>query len=68
MAEKWMKISAERYTVSEQLENLRQQYSVAKSEKKTELATKILPLEQKYEKLVAEIHSLEKEIRTFEQR
>jgi hypothetical protein len=63
-----MKMSAERKTVSEQLEVLRHQYHVANSEKRAELATKILPLEQKYEKLVAEIHSLEKEIRAFEQR
>lgn len=68
LAEKWMKMSAERNTVSGQLEDLRHQYHVANSEKKVELATKILPLEQRYEKLVAEILSLEKEIRTFEQR
>ena len=68
LAEKWMKMSAERNTVSGQLEDLRHQYHVASSEKRAELATKILHLEQKYEKLVAEIHSLEKEIRTFEQR
>lgn len=68
LAEKWMKMSAERNTVSGQLEDLRHQYHVANSEKRAELATKILPLEQKYEKLVAEIHSLEKEIRAFEQR
>ena len=68
LAEKWMKMSAERNTVSGQLEDLRHQYHVANSEKKAELATKILPLEQRYEKLVAGIRTLEKEIRAFEQR
>ena len=68
LAEKWMKMSAERNTVSGQLEDLRHQYHVANSEKKAELATKILPLEQRYEKLVAGLRTLEKEIRAFEQR
>lgn len=68
LAEKWMKMSAERNKASEQLEGLRKEYSVAKAEKKTELATKILPLEQRYEKLVADLRTLEKEIRAFEQR
>ena len=68
MAEKWIKMIAERNTVSEQLEGLRQKYSEGKPENKAELATKILPLEQKYEKLVSDLCSLEKEIRTFEQR
>lgn len=68
LADKWLKMVAERNKASEQLEGLRKEYSVAKAEKKTELAARILPLEQKYEKLIADIHALEKEIRTFEQR
>ena len=68
LAGKWLKMVAERNKASEQLEGLRKEYSVAKAEKKTELAARILPLEQKYEKLIADIHALEKEIRTFEQR
>lgn len=68
LADKWLKMVAERNKASEQLEGLRKEYSVAKAEKKTELAARILPLEQKYEKLITDIHALEKEIRTFEQR
>ena len=68
LAEKWMKMVAECNTVSGQLEDLRHQYHVANSEKRAELATKILPLEQRYEKLAAGLRTLEKEIRAFEQR
>ena len=68
MAEKWLKLVDERNTTCEQLENLRKQYSLAKEAQRTELSNTILSLEQKYEKLIADVHSLEKEIRIFEQR
>ena len=68
MAEKWLKLVDERNTTSEQLENLRKQYSLAKEAQRTELSNTILSLEQKYEKLIADVRSLEKEIRIFEQR
>jgi hypothetical protein len=41
---------------------------VSSPEKKAELAASILALEQKYEKLIADVRSMEKEIRIFEQR
>ena len=68
MAEKWLKLVDERNTTCEQLENLRKKYSLAKEAQRTELSSTILSLEQKYEKLIADVHSLEKEIRIFEQR
>ena len=68
MAEKWLKLVDERNTTSEQLENLRKKYSLAKETQRTELSSTILSLEQKYEKLIADVRSLEKEIRIFEQR
>lgn len=68
MAEKWLKLVDERNTTCEQLENLRKKYSLAKEAQRTELSNTILSLEQKYEKLIADVHSLEKEIRIFEQR
>ena len=58
----------ERNQTYEELEGLRRQYSMAKPENKAKLAARILPLEQKYEKLIADVYALEKEIRTFEQR
>ena len=68
LANKWLKLVDERNKASEQLEELRKQYSVSRSEKKAELAASILALEQKYEKLIADVRSMEKEIRIFEQR
>lgn len=68
LANKWLKLVDERNKASEQLEELRKQYSVSRPEKKAELAASILALEQKYEKLVADVRSMEKEIRIFEQR
>lgn len=68
LAEKWLKLVDERNKASEQLDKLRMDYSLANDEKKAELATTLLSLEQKYEKLIADVHSLEKEIRIFEQR
>ena len=68
LANKWLKLVDERNKASEQLEELRKQYSVARPEKKAELAASILALEQKYEKLIADVRSMEKEIRIFEQR
>ena len=68
LANKWLKLVDERNKASEQLEELRKQYSVSRPEKKAELAASILALEQKYEKLIADLRSMEKEIRIFEQR
>ena len=68
LAEEWLKLVDERNKASEQLVKLRMDYSLANDEKKAELATTLLSLEQKYEKLIADVHSLEKEIRIFEQR
>lgn len=68
LAKKWLKLVDERNKASEQLEELRKQYSVSRPEKKAELAASILALEQKYEKLIADVRSMEKEIRIFEQR
>ena len=68
LANKWLKLVDERNKASEQLKELRKQYSVSRPEKKAELAASILALEQKYEKLIADVRSLEKEIRIFEQR
>jgi hypothetical protein len=68
LANKWLKLVDERNKASEQLEKLRKQYSVSRPEKKAELAASILALEQKYEKLIADVRSMEKEIRIFEQR
>ena len=68
LANKWLKLLDERNKASEQLEELRKQYSVSRPEKKAELAASILALEQKYEKLIADVRSMEKEIRIFEQR
>ena len=68
LANKWLKLVEERNKASEQLEELRKQYSVSRPEKKAELAASILALEQKYEKLIADVRSMEKEIRIFEQR
>ena len=68
LAEEWLKLVDERNKASEQLDKLRMDYSLANDEKKAELATTLLSLEQKYEKLIADVHSLEKEIRIFEQR
>ena len=68
LAEEWQKLVDERNKASEQLDKLRMDYSLANDEKKAELATTLLSLEQKYEKLIADVHSLEKEIRIFEQR
>ncbi|MBO5794418.1 MAG: hypothetical protein J6R11_04995 [Bacteroidaceae bacterium] len=68
LANKWLKLIDERNKASEQLEELRKQYSVSRPEKKAELAASILALEQKYEKLIADVRSMEKEIRIFEQR
>lgn len=68
LANKWLNLVDERNKASEQLEELRKQYSVSSPEKKAELAASILALEQKYEKLIADVRSMEKEIRIFEQR
>ena len=68
LANKWLKLLDERNKASEQLEELRKQYSVSRPEKKAELAASILALEQKYEKLIADVRSMEKEVRIFEQR
>ena len=68
LANKWLKLVDERNKASEQLEELRKQYSVSRPEKKAELAASILALEQKYEKLITDVRSMEKEIRIFEQR
>ena len=68
LANKWLKLVDERNKASEQLEELRKQYPVSRPEKKAELAASILALEQKYEKLIADVRSMEKEIRIFEQR
>lgn len=68
LANKWLKLVDERNKASEQLEELRKQYSVARPEKKAELAASILALEQKYEKQIADVRSMEKEVRIFEQR
>lgn len=68
LANKWLKLVDERNKASEQLEELRKQYSVSRPEKKVELAASILALEQKYEKQIADVRSMEKEIRIFEQR
>ena len=68
LANKWLKLVDERNKASERLEELRKQYSVSRPEKKVELAASILALEQKYEKLIADVRSMEKEIRIFEQR
>ncbi len=68
LANKWLKLVDERNKASEQLEEFRKQYSVSRPEKKAELAASILALEQKYEKLIADVRSMEKEIRIFEQR
>lgn len=68
LAGKWQKMVEERNQTYEELEGLRRQYSMAKPENKAKLAARILPLEQKYEKLIADVYALEKEIRTFEQR
>lgn len=68
LANKWLKLVDERNKASEQLKELRKQYSVSRPEKKAELAASILALEQKYEKLIADVRSMEKEIRIFEQR
>ncbi|MEE0985535.1 MAG: hypothetical protein UH687_07915 [Bacteroidaceae bacterium] len=68
LANKWLKLVDERNKASEQLEELRKQYSVSRPEKKAELAASILAFEQKYEKLIADVRSMEKEIRIFEQR
>ncbi len=68
LANKWLKLIDERNKASEQLEELRKQYSMSRPEKKAELAASILALEQKYEKLIADVRSMEKEIKIFEQR
>lgn len=68
MAEKWLEMNKELDTIIKTLDILRQQYSSTKDNTKAQLATKILPLEQRYEQLITDIYSLEKEIRSYEQR
>ena len=46
----------------------RKQYSEANEQDKTKLSEEIIPLEERYEILIIDITSLEKEIRAFEQR
>lgn len=68
LAEQWLKKNKELDNTAAELDKLRLEYSSAKENKKSQLSTKILPLEQKYEKLIFDIYYIEKEIRSYEQR
>ena len=59
---------AERDEAYRKLDILRKQYSEANEQDKTKLSEEIIPLEERYEILIIDITSLEKEIRAFEQR
>lgn len=68
LAECWIKMNKEREKVASKLNTLRYQFISVKEDKKQNLSTNILKLEQTYEKLIYDIYSLEKEIRSYEQR
>lgn len=68
LAERWIKMNKEREKVASKLNTLRYQFISVKEDKKQNLSTNILKLEQTYEKLIYDIYSLEKEIRSYEQR
>ena len=68
LAERWLKMMTERDEAYRKLDILRKQYSEANEQDKTKLSEEIMPLEERYEILIIDITSLEKEIRAFEQR
>jgi hypothetical protein len=68
LAERWLKMMTERDEAYRKLDILRKQYSEANEQDKTKLSEEIIPLEERYEILIIDITSLEKEIRAFEQR
>lgn len=68
LAERWIKMNKEREKVASKLNTLRYQFISVKEDKKQKLSSNILTLEQTYEKLIYDIYSLEKEIRSYEQR
>ena len=68
LAEKWVEMSQHFKNVTKQLESLRKEYAQASATRKSELKPKIKELEISHETLITDIHSLEKEIRIFEQR
>ena len=68
LAERWLKMMTERDEAYRKLEILRKQYSEANEQDKPKLSEEIIPLEERYEILIIDITSLEKEIRAFEQR
>lgn len=68
LAKKWLAIIGEIEKMYNELDSLRLQYRLAKSNEKSQLGNRILKLEKKYEQALAEKHQLEKDIRTYEQR
>jgi sensor histidine kinase YesM len=68
LAKKWLAIIGEIEKMYNELDSLRLQYRLAKSNEKSQLGNRILQLEKKYEQALAEKHQLEKDIRTYEQR
>ena len=68
LAERWLKMMTERDEAYRKLDILRKQYSEANEQDKPKLSEEIIPLEERYEILIIDITSLEKEIRAFEQR
>ena len=68
LAERWLNMMTERDETYRKLDTLRKQYSDANAKDKPKLSEAIIPLEERYEILIIDIASLEKEIRAFEQR
>lgn len=68
LAERWLNMITERDETYRKLDTLRKQYSDANAKDKPKLSEAIIPLEERYEILIIDIASLEKEIRAFEQR
>ena len=68
LAEKWLDMNKELNVVSKELDKLRYEYSLANDKAKNNMTLRIKELEDNYERLIYDIRSLEKEIRSFEQR
>ena len=68
LAERWLNMTEERDETYRKLDTLRKQYSDANAQDKPKLSEAIIPLEERYEILIIDIDSLEKEIRAYEQR
>ena len=68
LAERWLSMTEERDETYRKLDTLRKQYSDANAQDKPKLSEAIIPLEERYEILIIDINSLEKEIRAYEQR